>query len=249
LRAIILAGGKGRRLSPYTTVLPKPLMPIGDYSILEVVIRQLKAHGFKRITMAVGYLSELIRAYLGDGKKLGIPIDYSFEEKPLGTMGPISLIDGLDDTFLVMNGDILTTLDYSAFVRFHKRSSAIASIATHRRKVNIAYGVIETDDEHRITNYTEKPALHYRVSMGIYLFEPEVLRYMKRNSYLNLPDLVLRLVSKGEKVMSYHSDAYWLDIGIPEEYAKAIEDFEKNPAEFLPRKSSRPRKRTGRTRG
>jgi len=234
MRAVIIAGGKGRRLAPYTTVLPKPLMPIGDHSILEVVIRQLKAYGFTRITMAVGYLSELIRAFLDTHKSFGLEIDYSFEEEPLGTIGPLSLIEGLDDTFLVINGDVLTTLDLSRLIAFHKENQSVATVATHNHEVSVAYGVITTNDDNEILDYQEKPKTYYRVSMGIVLFEPEVMGFLEPNAHMNLPDFLLKLVAAGKKVMAYPSESYWLDIGIPQEYARAIEDFEREPARFLP---------------
>lgn len=234
MRAVIIAGGKGRRLAPYTTVLPKPLMPIGDHSILEIVIRQLKSYGFTRITMAVGYLSELIRAFLDTHKNFGLEIDYSFEEEPLGTIGPLSLIDELNDTFLVMNGDVLTTLDLSRLIAFHKGRQSVATVATHNHEINVAYGVITTNDANEVLDYQEKPKTYYRVSMGIVLFEPEVMQFLKRNEHMNLPDFLLKLIAQGKKVMAYPSDGYWLDIGIPEEYGRAIEDFERDPGRFLP---------------
>jgi len=209
-------------------------MPVGEYPILEIVIKQLKAHGFEQITLAVGHLSELIRSYFGDGSRFGVKIDYSRESRPLGTMGPVSLIEGLDDTFLVMNGDVLTTLNYSSVVRFHRRNKAVATIATRERAIELGYGVIETDRGNRITNYIEKPTLNYRVSMGVYVFEPSVLRYVPKNRFMNVPDLVLRLLRKGERVMSYPTRAYWLDIGIPQEYEQAMRDFERDPKKFLP---------------
>ncbi|MEW6359775.1 MAG: sugar phosphate nucleotidyltransferase [Planctomycetota bacterium] len=234
MRAVIIAGGKGRRLAPYTTVLPKPLMPVGDYSILEIVIRQLKSYGFTHITMAVGYLSELIRAVLDSHKNFGLEIDYSFEEKPLGTIGPLSLIDGLDDTFLVMNGDVLTTLDLRRLIKFHKDNRSVATVATHNHEVSVAYGVITTNDRQEIVDYQEKPRTYYRVSMGIVLFEPEVMKHLRSNEHMNLPDFLLKLIAAKKKVMAYPSDGYWLDIGIPQEYARAIEDFESDPGRFLP---------------
>lgn len=174
MRTIILAGGKGRRLAPYTTVLPKPLMPIGDLPILEIVIRQLKHYGFKRITLAVGHQSALIKTFFGNGKKLGVKIDYSRESTPLGTAGPLSLIDDIDSTFLMMNGDLLTNLNYNDMLKLHKKSKAFATLGLYQKKVHIDLGVIETDKIGAILNYTEKPTLKYDVSMGIYIFNPEV---------------------------------------------------------------------------
>lgn len=237
MKVVILAGGRGRRLMPYTVVLPKPLMPIGDAPILEVVIKQLSRHGFREIILATGYLMELLRAYFNDGRKYGVKIEYSKEEVPLGTAGPLKKISGLENTFLVMNGDILTTLDYSKLISFHQKKGGIATIAMHKRKVKVDFGVMEVDAEDRVTGYAEKPTLNYLVSMGIYVFEPEVLDYIKANERLDFPDLVKRLLENEERVESYPSDDYWLDIGRPDDYGKAIDDFEKMKDEFFGKKS------------
>ncbi len=227
MRAIILAGGKGTRLLPYTTVIPKPLMPVGERPILEVIIRQLKHNGFSQVTMAVGYLAELVEAYFRDGKKYGVEIDYSREDKPLGTIGALSLIDGLDKTFLVMNGDVLTNLDYDQLVTFHNENNAVATIATYNKEVKIDLGVLEMDESFELKNYLEKPTLRYHVSMGIYVFEPEILELIEPNGYLDFPDLVLSLIKAGKKVFAFPFDGYWLDIGRHEDYELAQEDFAK----------------------
>jgi NDP-mannose synthase len=234
MRAVILAGGKGTRLMPYTTVLPKPLMPIGDMPILEVVLRQLKTAGIERVTMAVGHLAELLQAFFGNGKRFGLPIDYSFEEKPLGTVGPLTLIPDLEGTILMMNGDVLTTLDYRDLIERHRASGALVTIASYVRQVKIDFGVIEADESNMLTGYVEKPSLDYRVSMGIYVFEPEVLQYLRPGEYHDFPDLVKKLIKDGKKVASYPFSGYWLDMGRPDDYARAIEEFESRRAEFLP---------------
>jgi len=240
MRAVILAGGKGQRLRPYTTVLPKPLMPIGDMPILEVVLRQLKAAGITRVTMAVGYLGELLQAFFGDGKRLGLQIDYSFEERPLGTVGPLTLIPSLADEteFLMMNGDVLTTMDYSALIGHHRQSGAEVTIATYRREVKIDFGVIETDAANLLTAYVEKPQFDYRVSMGIYCFDARVLRDLKRGEYCDFPDLIKSLLADRRKVASYPCEGYWLDMGRPDDYATAIDEFEKRRHEFLPEEAT-----------
>jgi NDP-sugar pyrophosphorylase family protein len=233
MRAVILAGGKGTRLAPYTTIFPKPLMPIDDMPILEIVIRQLAHHGIKDITLAVGHLAELLMAYFGDGTKFGVNIDYSREDEPLGTAGPISLISDLNETFLVMNGDLLATLDYSAMWKYHKERCAMATLASHRRDIKIDLGVIESEDGW-IKDYIEKPTYHYLVSTGIYIFEPEILQYIKKGGHLDLPELVLRLLRQGQKVNVYHFDGYWLDIGRHDDYDTAIQEFMIHRSEFLP---------------
>jgi NDP-sugar pyrophosphorylase family protein len=227
VKAVILAGGKGTRLLPYTVVLPKPLMPIADVPILDVVIRQLKAHGFRDITISVGYLAELIMAYCRNGERYQLQLRYSTEEEPLGTAGPLAEIQNLDDTFLVMNGDVLTTLNYSDLIGFHKKYGAAATIATHRRKVVIDFGVMEIDGHsNELREYREKPTLEYSVSMGIYVFEPRILRYIKRGQKMDLPELAQKLIASKEKVLCYLSDEYWLDIGRPDDYRKAVEEFD-----------------------
>lgn len=234
MKAVILAGGKGKRLAPYTTVFPKPLMPIGDIPILEVVLRQLKAHGCEHITLAVGHLAELLRTFFGDGNKLGMKIDYSVEDKPLGTAGPLALIEGLQEPFFVMNGDILTDLDFTALYKYHIQRGAAATIATYERTVKIDFGVLEPDSDGFIANYIEKPSYDYRVSMGIYVFDPFVLQYIERGKYFDFPDLVKHLIREGKKVASYPFLGYWLDIGRPEDYERAINEFELKRELFLP---------------
>jgi NDP-sugar pyrophosphorylase family protein len=236
MKAIILAGGKGTRLAPYTTVLPKPLMPIDDVPILEIVIRQLAHHGFTDLTLAVGYLAELLMAYCGDGSKFGLNISYSREETPLGTAGPIALVPNLTEPFLVMNGDLLTTLPYRDMWRYHRQQEAIATLATYQRQVKIDLGVIETDGNRRVTGYIEKPTYHYTVSTGVYIFEPEILTYIEPGRRLDLPELVLRLLAQGKKVSSYPFDGRWLDIGRYDDYQEAVQIFETHRDEFLPMK-------------
>src|SRR6185295_8537341 len=206
--AVILAGGRGTRLAPYSTVLPKPLMPIGEKPILEIVIRQLCRHGFTDITLAVGYMAELLMAYFGDGQRFGVRLRYSREEQPLGTAGPMGLVDDLAERFLVMNGDVLTGLDYRRLAAAHEMSGAIGTIATYPRQVKIDLGVIEHDEQHRLTDYIEKPTLNYLVSMGIYMFDRRVLGFIEPGERLDLPDLVKRLVTAGETMHCHAHEGY-----------------------------------------
>lgn len=232
MRAVILAGGKGTRLHPYTVVFPKPLVPVDDMPILEIVLRQLKASGITRVTIAVGHLAHLLQAFFGDGKALGLEIDYAIEDTPLGTAGPLSNIHDLDDTFLVMNGDILTNLNYGDLIRQHRQQGAMVSIASYHRQVTLDFGVIETNADTTLRDYVEKPTFEYLVSMGIYVFEPEVLSRLKPNKKFDFPDLVKLLIAEGQRVRSYAFDGYWLDIGRPDDYATATEQFQLNRAEF-----------------
>jgi NDP-sugar pyrophosphorylase family protein len=226
MKAVVLAGGKGTRLAPYTKILPKPLMPIGDMPILEILLRQIKTSGINEVILAVGHLAGLLRAFFRDGDHLGLRIRYSYEEKPLGTAGPLSKIKGLDENFLVTNGDVLTTLDIRSMIEAHQRSGAAATIATHTRKVNVDLGVIQFNGKNEIVGYLEKPTYEYQVSMGIYVFEPRVLNYIPYDQYLDFPDLVLRLIGSGERVLGYPFDGYWQDLGRPDDYEQAISEFE-----------------------
>ena len=227
MKAVILAGGKGTRLKPYTTVFPKPLMPIGDKPILDIVVRQLKMHGFDEIIIAVGYLAELIMTFFNDGAKYGIKIKYSREDKPLGTAGALALMkEELNDTFLMMNGDILSTIDYSDLIKYHIKNESIATIALKKRKIGIDFGIVEQDNTNTIKNYIEKPTIDYLVSMGVYVFDPEVLEYIKPNKKLDFPDLIKVLISNRKTVKGYVYDGYWLDIGRPDDYERANREIE-----------------------
>ena len=236
-RAVVLAGGLGMRLRPYTAVLPKPLMPIGDRPVLDVVVRQLHHHGFERITVATGYLAELIEAFFRDGSSYDVTIDYHREETPLGTAGAIATIEDLDRPFLVMNGDVITDLDYRALLNQHCSSGAIATIATITRDVQVSLGVLHFQDPHnrdRLTFYEEKPHFEFEASMGVYAFSPRVLSYMEPEEHLDFPDLIRRLLDAGELVCAYRSDCYWLDIGQHDDYEQALDEFERMKDRLLP---------------
>jgi len=227
MKAVVLAGGKGTRLAPYTKILPKPLMPIGDMPIMEVLLYQMKNAGIKEVILTVGHLAELLRAFFQNGDRYGLDIDYSIEDQPLGTAGPLSLIaDRLSDTFLVTNGDLLTTLDINDLVNAHSKSGAIATIASHKRHVNIDLGVLQTNESNILTGYIEKPTYDYSVSMGMYVFEPEVLEFIPQNQYLDFPDLVHKLIAAGEMISCYPYEGYWQDLGRPDDYEQAVIDFE-----------------------
>lgn len=233
MKAVILAGGKGTRLAPYTNILPKPLMPIGDMPILEVLLRQMKTAGVDEVILTVGHLAGLLEAFFKDGDQLGLNIRYSYEDMPLGTAGPLALLSDLSDTFIVSNGDVLTTLDISKLVEFHQQQGGIATIAMHHRRIKINLGVIKCNGSHEIIDYEEKPSMEYMVSMGIYVFEPAVLRYIPENHYLDFPDLVIKLLAAGEKVCGYKFDGYWQDLGNPDDYQQAQLDFENMKSQFI----------------
>ena len=236
MQALILAGGKGTRLMPYTANMPKPLMPVDDIPILEILVRQLKARGIKKIIMAVGYLNHMIEAYFGDGSNFGISIKYSLEKKPLGTAGPIGLIyDDLDENFIVLNGDLLTTINFKNIYKAHLNKKAAATIATFPRKVLIDFGVLELNDKDELESYTEKPTYDYKVSMGINVFNKKAIEsFVKKNEYLDIPKLMMLLKKNGDKVFCYHEDCKWLDIGRIDDYQQAVKIFSKNKKVFLP---------------
>ena len=231
MRAVILAGGKGTRLRPYTTVLPKPLIPIADRPILELVLQQLARHGFTRIDLSVGHLGGLIKAYL-DHIELpdGLDIHLCWEDVPLGTAGALTRIEGLDEPFLAMNGDVLTTLDYAQLMRFHKGQDAELTIATHRQNVDIDLGVIQSDDG-LVTEYVEKPTMRFDVSMGVYVYDPSVLGLIPERRF-DFPDVVNEMLSAGRKVAIYTGPGVWFDIGTVGEHERATAEIEAHPELF-----------------
>ncbi|HEY3617452.1 MAG TPA: sugar phosphate nucleotidyltransferase [Candidatus Sulfotelmatobacter sp.] len=237
-RAVVLAGGTGTRLRPYTVVLPKPLMPIGDYPILEVIIRQLVGQGFTQITLALNHQANIIRAFFGDGEKWGVQIDYSLETKPLSTIAPLSLISDLPDNFLLMNGDVLTDLDLAGFLQRHVTAGRLFTIAAIRRLQFIDYGVLQVDPSHRLTGFCEKPRTEFLVSMGVYAVNRAVLHYVPPDCKYGFDDLMNDLLKKGESVTVDPFEGYWLDIGRPDDYARAIEEFEQRKHELLPTRES-----------
>jgi NDP-mannose synthase len=236
MQAIILAGGKGTRLRPYTTILPKPLMPVGEYPILEILLRRLEQSGIRRVFMAVGYLGHLIEAYLGDGRKLGLDISYSFESQELGTAGPISLVlDQLDPNFFVINGDLLTTLSFDKLYAFHLDKGAAATIAAYQRTSYIDFGVISIAGDGRLLDYHEKPRYDFSVSMGINVLNKlTITPYLKEPQRLDIPELMMRLKNDGQPVYCYQESCIWLDIGRQDDYASALDLFESRKDEFLP---------------
>jgi NDP-sugar pyrophosphorylase family protein len=235
-RAVVLAGGTGTRLRPYTVVLPKPLMPIGDYPILEVIVRQLVWQGFTHITLAVNHQANIIKAFFGDGSKWGVHLDYSLETKPMSTIAPLCLISDLPDNFLLMNGDVLTDLDFTGFFQRHVIAGRLFTIAAARRQQLIDYGVLNIDALHRLTGFCEKPRTEYLVSMGVYAVNRAVLDFVPPDSKYGFDDLMNNLLGRGESVTVEPYESYWLDIGRPDDYMRAIEEFEQRKHELLPPK-------------
>jgi NDP-sugar pyrophosphorylase family protein len=234
-RAVILAGGQGTRLRPYTVVLPKPLVPVGDHPILEIIIRQLRRAGVQRLTLDVNHHANLIQAFFGDGASWDLAIDYSLEDRPLSTIAPLRLIDDLPDTFLLMNGDVLTDLDYGALWRHHRASGAVFTVAAATRRHTIDYGVLRVDASgHTLSGFSEKPTAAYEVSMGIYVVNRDVVAMIPQDQPYGFDNLMTDLLSRGERVNVFRHEGYWLDIGRPDDYAEAVDEFERNRQRLLP---------------
>jgi len=226
-RAVVLAGGKGTRLRPYTVAIPKPLVPVGDYPISEIIIKQLIVYGFDHITVAVGHQSDIIRSYLGNGSKWGVKIDYSMESEPLGTIGPLKLIPDLPENFLVMNGDILTDLDFGALFNHHASSRNILTLASHLREEVNPYGVLSVDGGGYLRDFKEKPSLSLEISMGVHIANKKILSYIPEERPYGLNDLTKDLIAANLPVKVQRHTGYWLDIGIPKDYQQAADDFDK----------------------
>lgn len=236
MQAVILAGGKGTRLRPFTATLPKPLVPVGDHPIIEIVLRQLKHFGFRDAIISTGHLAELIQAYCGDGRRWGIKIRYVREDKPLGTSGALKLIRGLKSDFMTINGDVLTTLDFSKVFAYHRKKGGAATVALCERVVKSEFGVIELDGGERLARYIEKPEMRHLVSMGVNIYRRGVLELIGRGETLGVPELITRLQASGQPVYGYVAQADWLDIGRPDDYQTAQELFSdpRRRAKYLP---------------
>ena len=233
IRAVILAGGKGTRLKPLTAVFPKPLVPLGNKPVLEILLRRLASSGFKDVTICTGYLAELIRAVCGDGSKFGLRIDYVGEEQPLGTAGPLASIPNLTDPFVVMNGDLLTTLDFRSMLSFHEHERADFTVGVFPREVKIDFGVIQFDAQGEFDGYREKPRYHFDVSMGVNVIGRAAMNHVVKGEYLDMPELVLKVHGSGGRVKCYREECRWLDIGRMDDYALAQEEFAQNEEAFL----------------
>jgi len=225
-RAILLAGGKGTRLYPYTLTMPKPLVPVGEYPIIEIIIRQLAKAGFDHITITVNHMADMIRAFCGDGSKWGITIDYSLETKPLSTMGPLKLIHDLPEDFLVMNGDVMTDLDFAELYNDHVQQGNIFTISAYERDHKVDYGVLVPGPDGKLVDFQEKPTLHYHVSMGVYMMNRKCLDVIPEDTFYGFDHLMLELISRHTPATVRPFKGYWMDIGRPDDYQQAIKDFE-----------------------
>jgi len=234
-QAVIMAGGKGTRLHPYSALFPKPLMPLGDMPVLELLLRRLKSVGVQEVILAVNHLRHLIEAYFGDGSEIGIRLYYSSEEKPLGTAGALgNMLDRLDETFFLTNGDLLTTMDLRRMALTHISEHADASIGIYERENKIDFGLIEFDTRKRLCAYKEKPTSKYHVSMGVYILQREAVRaYVSDVDYLDMPDLLLKIHANNGNVVCFQDNCIWLDIGRPDDFALAQKMFEEDRCAFL----------------
>ncbi|MDP4281274.1 MAG: sugar phosphate nucleotidyltransferase [Bacteroidota bacterium] len=227
MKAVILAGGKGTRLKPYTTAIPKPLVPIGEKAILEVLINRLKQYGVDEIFICLNHFAEIIMAFLGDGSRFGIKVHYSLEDKPLGTVAPICLIKDLPENFLVMNGDLLTDLNFSVLYKYHLESDSLITVSAYERSTKIDFGVIEVNDQNKATGFLEKPEYKFLVSMGVYVMNRRVLDFVPPDTFYGFDNLMTTLLKEKQPVNIFRYKGYWLDIGRPDDYEKANEDFPK----------------------
>ena len=228
--AVILAGGKGTRLRPYTISMPKPLVPINEMPIIEIIIKQLIQSGFNRVTISVNYMADMIKAYLGDGSKYGISIDYSFEDKELSTMGPLRLIRDLPDNFLVMNGDVLTDLNFANFCNTHTCCNNLFSISASRRTEKIEYGVLECDKD-KLVGFKEKPSNDFLVSMGVYMLNRDVLKFIPADVFFGFDHLMYKLIESNSLASVIEHKGKWFDIGRPQDYDMANSEY--SEFEFL----------------
>ena len=224
MQSIILAGGRGSRLDPYTLILPKPLFPIGDKPIAEILVHQLQLAGFNEIIMCLGYLADFIKLYFQDGSYFGLTIRYSVETEPLGTAGPLRMVNDLEENFLVVNGDELTTLDFRALYEHHLAMQADMTVAVQKKSVSSSFGVLEVKDG-QVTAYSEKPTIDYWASMGIYVINKRILSLIPENGRFDMPDLVQRLLTEHAQVVSFESQDLWFDIGTKADLEKAKEEF------------------------
>jgi NDP-mannose synthase len=238
MRAVILAGGQGTRLRPYNTILPKPLMPVGDYPIAEIIVRQLRYYGVHHITFAVGNLHQLIEAYFGDGSRWGVKIDYLYEERPLGTAGPLARLDKFDEPLLVLNGDILTDLDFANVCQAHLASVSDITVASFTKKIILDLDVIKTDAATAVVDYIDKPRYSFQVSMGVYVCSPTIVHFIPEDRRFDFPDLIRALISAHRGVTALPLEGIWLDIGRTEDYRRATDVLERCRSILLPAPTS-----------
>jgi NDP-mannose synthase len=228
MKAVILAGGKGTRLKPYTTVIPKPLVPLGERAIIEILMDRLVKCGVDEVYICLNHFAKIIQAFLGDGRGTGLKINYSIENKPLGTVAPVKLIENLPENFLVLNGDLLTDLDFRILFDHHLEHKSLLTVSTYQRTSKIDFGVIELDKNlSKVTGFREKPEYRFEVSMGVYAMNRAVLEYVPDDKPFGFDDLMLTLLAANKDISVFRFNGYWLDIGRPDDYEKACRDYER----------------------
>lgn len=232
--AVVLAGGRGTRLAPLTVTVPKPLLPLGERPIIDILLTQLAAAGVRRVVVCLGYLAPLMQAFLGDGARWGVELATSVEAAPLGTAGGLRDIEGLSDDFFVVNGDTLTDLAFPAMAEAHRQAGAWATLFTPWVDEKVDYGVVSIDASGALTEYQEKPRRGYHVSSGVYVLSRRMLPLIPATGAFDMPDLIRAAMAAGGKVLAYAPSAYWKDIGRLDHYEAATRDFEVDPARFLP---------------
>jgi NDP-sugar pyrophosphorylase family protein len=229
--AVIMAGGKGTRLLPYTETMPKPLLPLGKDRIIEILLRQLRRHGVNHVIITLGHLAVRVPEALGDGARFGLEITYLREDYPRGSCGSLAaVIDRLGDNFILANGDLLTDADLSAMLAEHERSLAGATVGVFSHTERIPYGVLTIGAEGTITAYDEKPARSVDISMGIYILRRQAVRpFLQGCARLDMPELLQAMIASGERVAAFRGTRLWMDIGTPSEYRRASELIASNP--------------------
>ncbi|HUZ14196.1 MAG TPA: nucleotidyltransferase family protein [Caulobacteraceae bacterium] len=232
--AVVLAGGRGTRLAPLTVSVPKPLLPLGERPIIDVLLTRLAAAGVARAVVCLGYLAPLMQAFLGDGSRWGLELETQVEAEPLGTAGGLRAVAGLGEDFLVVNGDTLTDLSFAELAAAHRREDAWATLFTPWVDEKVDYGVVAVDPQSGlVTDYQEKPRRGYHVSSGVYALSRRILALLPARGAYDMPDLIRAAMAEGRKVAAFDPGAYWKDIGRLDHYEAATRDFEADPARFL----------------
>lgn len=226
ITAVVMAGGYGTRLRPLTEQLPKPMLPVGDKPLLELIIQQLSRSGIHRVNLTTHYKADKIIEYFGNGRNFGVDISYVEEDEPLGTAGSLSLLEDSDLPVLVINGDILTKVDFRAMLEFHAEHVADMTVAVRQHEFLIPYGVVDTNGSH-VNSITEKPVMRHLINAGMYLLGREALKFIPIGEPYTMPELISKLITEGKSVISFPVEEYWLDIGHQADYAQAQEDAKK----------------------